>query len=378
HLVFFDGRATDFDSDEEWEFNVGLGYRTAAANGAVLGLVGFYDERRTDAQDYRQLAFGAEYLLDDWEARGNVYLPLGDQRGEFFNSGLFNLRFVRNFIEADRVRGVETSLGGFDFEVGGELLRRRDPGCDETDDEASRWDFNPRGYLGGYHFSARDTRTVNGVRGRFEAFLSDRITVQGAVQHDVVFDTTVSGGVTFYLGGYGGGDRLRSARSKFGQRVVRDRAIVVSRELRRSSEFLIDPRDGEPVFVQHINSFSPDGGDGTVENPFNDLEDAEAASRVEEILFIHADSSFEGLDIALKDGQRLLGEGIDHSVTAQQGVFLLPRATDGTSLPELASSRPPSEATVTLANDTEVSGLQLIDAGDDADQLQAGHFRVVR
>ncbi|MGE3803756.1 MAG: hypothetical protein AB7K24_03670 [Gemmataceae bacterium] len=58
----------------------------------------------------------------------------------------------------------------------------------------------------------------------------------------------------------------------------------------------------------------------------------------------------------LQNRQRFLGEGIAHYFTAAQGTFLLPRATQGTTLPVIQNA--PLDA-ITLASSVEVSGFSL-------------------
>lgn len=348
-ILFFDGRAVNFDNRQAWQVNVGGGLRVYLADiDAVFGLNGYYDGRTTDVHYYNQAGAGWELLGGHWEARGNVYIPTGPQQYQAGDSGLFDLRFLGHYIEGDRIRTYETTMGGTDVEIGCRL-----PVLEE---------LNPRAYLGFYHFSAHEMRTANGIRGRVETYLTDNITAQGAVQHDDLFKTTVTGGIAIYFGRYGGASRNTRAINKMGYRVVREPAVVIARHNKQSSELLIDPRDGEPVRVTHVASFATPGGDGTVENPFQTLLGAETGSLPEDIVFAHAVSDFYGEGITLQDGQRLLGEGIPHFVSAVQGDFLLPRATSNSALPIIQYS--PSNA-VSLANNTEVSGLDLRNSWDD-------------
>lgn len=348
-LAFFDGRVVNFDDSQDWQCNLGGGWRMLSlADEWIIGLNAFYDGRSVDSNYYQQFGLGWELLGETCEARGNFYFPGADEN-EIYTSDLFGLHFVESNIEGSRIRQLEASVGGLDLEVGTGLPVL--PAC------------NPRAYAGYYHFGTDEYQAVDGVRGRLEAFVGDNMTVHLAVQHDSEYDTTVSGGLAIYFRRYGGGSRLTRLVDKMGQRVVRDPAVMIARRSTTTSELLTDPDSGEPLVVRHLSSSAAPGGDGTYEHPFSVLADAEMMSDTGDILFAHAGSNFDGEDIWLQQGQRLLGEGIDHMVTATQGEFLLPSATGGTDLPIFVNS---VDSTVQLADDSEVSGLDIRDAGDNA------------
>src|SRR4029079_16977017 len=67
--------------------------------------------------------------------------------------------------------------------------------------------------------------------------------------------------------------------------------------------------DGSALRVVHVDSNAPAGGHGTVENPFNELNQAGGGgSQAGDIILAHSQSTL-GTSIVLKDNQRLLGEG---------------------------------------------------------------------
>lgn len=348
-LCFFDGRVIHFDDARDWEFNAGGGWRNISLiDGCVIGLNSFFDHRTINSDDYQQFSIGWELLAETCEARGNVYLPLGSEN-EVYDSGLLGLHFVGHNIQGNRIQQYQASVGGLDLEIGRTLPMLPD--------------FNPRAYVGYYHFGSGDYQRIDGIRGRLETFVNDNITLHLAIQHDNEYDTTVSGGFTIFFRRYGGGSRLTRLIDKMGQRVVRDPAVIVASRTTNTKELLTDATTGAPLQVRHISSSAAAGGDGSIEHPFNTLNDAETMSAAGDILYAHAGSLFDGQDIALQTGQRLLGEGIPHQVTGSQGTFLLPAATGGTTLPIFRNS---TDSTVQLADNSEVSGLDIRNAGDNA------------
>lgn len=344
HRLFFgDVRVVNFDDSRLWEFNFGAGYRWLnAEQDIVFGVNAFYDARRTNRFTYQQLGVGAEVLCGCWEFRANGYIPVGPQRKQIGITGFFNPQFVGTNISLNQIARFETTMGGFDVEAGRMLpfLQR----------------FRPRAYIGFYHYSNDQVQTANGVQGRLEAWVNDNISLHLAVQNDAVFDTTTTGGLAIHWGGPKNAGSS-SVAARLGRRVVRDPNIVIAQQDELRTELAIDPSTGQPIEVRHVNSAAAAGGDGSVENPFNSLAQLQAGSGPNMILFAHAASVFTSQNVTLQNNQRLLGEGIAHQFTATQGTFLLPRATSGVVQPLIRNAM---NFGVMLANDTEVSGFNLL------------------
>src|SRR5207253_1833784 len=90
--------------------------------------------------------------------------------------------------------------------------------------------FAPRAYIAFYSYSAEGVETANGVRGRFEAQLTERTSLHFSIQHDQVFHTTVSGGLAIHFGApaYRGATGTSTWDDVLHQRVHRDINIVIS------------------------------------------------------------------------------------------------------------------------------------------------------
>ncbi|GIW82726.1 MAG: hypothetical protein KatS3mg105_4533 [Gemmatales bacterium] len=352
-LWFANSRVVNYDHGEFWEFQVGGGRRVLLPNlGVVTGMNGFYDGRNSDIDFYHQLGFGWEVLGAIWEWRGNVYIPVGPQRFLASDTGFFNPQFVGTNISLDRLRIFESSMNGVDTELGRTLVNRD-------------W-LNLRGYVGFYHYSNDQVRTANGIRGRLEAWVNERMSFNLAVQNDGVFDTTVTGGLALHFGGLRRGARNAAPlQAKLGNRVVRDPNVVLQRTQEFRRELAIDPTTGNPIEVRHVSSNAAAGGDGSVEHPFQTLSQLQNGSSPGQILFVHANSNFNGQAITLQDNQRFLGEGLTYTFVSRQGTFRLPRATTGTNRPVIQNS---TADAITLANNNEVANFSILNSGNDGIQ----------
>src|SRR5262249_3530707 len=149
-VLFSDLRVVNFDDASRWEFNAGGGYRTYFDYlDVVLGVNAFYDGRHTDTNFFNQIGVGVELLFNWWEFRANGYFVVGDTRQLATDSGPVIGSVVGNQVILDRQQVFDVAMSGVDTEVGARLpwLTR----------------FNPRVYVGFYHYSASGMPTVNGI-----------------------------------------------------------------------------------------------------------------------------------------------------------------------------------------------------------------------
>jgi hypothetical protein len=251
-VAFADARVVNFDHWDRWEFNAGGGYRRYLDKFDVVGGLNlFYDGRQTDTNFFHQIGVGAEALFDRWEVRCNGYFIVGPH--EQVASDSFDAAIVGNQMVVDRMRIFDTAMGGVEAEVGAFL-----PVLPE---------FSPRAYVGIYHYSAEHMQSATGIRGRIEAWLGTHCSIHFAIQHDDVFNTTVSGGVALHFGGPREGCQgCRSVDERLGQRVVRDPDIVTSSraELERAHFALQE----DPVILAASSSLTT-GNDNPVPTPTN-------------------------------------------------------------------------------------------------------------
>lgn len=130
---------------------------------------------------------------------------------------------------------------------------------------------------------------------------------------------------------------------------------------------LTNPDTGQPYIVRHVdnNGFEVDAGDGTVEDPYNRLAQAEGAgSDPFDIIFVRrgalSDTTGYNQGFVLQPGQRLLGDGAMHFIpTVELGLIELPGLDPGEK-PELTNLN--NAPVVVLADGTTVDNFQ-IDGG---------------
>ena len=349
-IAFLNARVINFDDTSYWETQIGGGAR-CIVDGSVLGINGFYDGRNTNVSYYHQLGFGLELLREKWEFRSNFYFPIGNTRNVAADTGFINPRFLGTNIALDRQIAYETAMQGLNVEAGRQL-----PNCCHCDS------LRTYAYLGYYHYQASGVPSIDGFRARIESWYDENVSMNLAIQNDRVFDTTITGGLSLHFGGVPRGARkVDPLAAKLGSRVVRDPNIVLQSSKESKTELATDPTTGKPIEVRHVNSTVPAGGNGSYENPYRTLSTLQTNSAVNQILFAHAGSTFNNQTITLKNGQRFLGEGIDHSFTATQGTFLLPRATPNTLAPRFTGT---GLNTIRVANNTEVSGMNITRTGN--------------
>gem|GEM_PF-3334973 len=330
-------------------FNAGLLHRQHVDTlERVFGGNVFYTNRQQGGNSFNQVGFGLETLGNYLDSRLNVYIPLGDDF-EIPNSGggvteaFFSGRSILvNFI-------ADKPLTGFDTEVGGVL-----PGSFDM--------F--RGYMGLYHFQGDYSDDVWGYQGRLEARLQDSGVASVAVTNDGTFGTNVVFGIGLWLPGSNPRNPPWHGRaaSRLAEDVVRNQNIVIDRSATKDP---VPARwlNGNEIEVVHINSNSALPGLGTPNLPAQTLAAGQLFAGPEALMFVHANSTYNGESVVLQNGQYLLGEGVEHNINSLYGSFILPTVTpqqDISSVPTILGA--PGDA-ITLASGNVVSGFQILGSG---------------
>ena len=144
-----------------------------------------FDYRDSLIGDYRQIAFGDDWLGVAREARYNIYIPLGRNRKTI--STTQTVVPVGTSLVPAVVRENETALYGGDVEYGWRVFPM---------DKASIWFL-----LGAYHFQAGGVSQVWGVKARTEFRLWDLARLSVEFQRDDVFGSNfVFGGEVVFPG----------------------------------------------------------------------------------------------------------------------------------------------------------------------------------
>lgn len=347
NLLFADLRGI-VDNTDALSANLGGGYRYySSVQDRIWGSNVYFDYRDTGEHAFNQVGFGFESLGRWWDARANVYLVTSRDQAE---TGAFfdNPAFVQHFIQLDRVGIGQGAMSGFDAEVGVPISCR----------------LGLKAYVGAYDFQVRDSEQAWGFKTRLEERLTDNIDFDLSYSTDQVFGNSVVFSARFRFGGRSSreGSSRCDVYARRADPVERNEQIVVTNQVITTHQLATDPETGQPIFVEHVASYAAAGGNGTVEHPFMTLAQVQAASAPNNIIFAWANSVFNGQSITLQANQRFLGEGTAHTFTATQGTFLLPGASTLTTPPLIVGS--PGNA-ITLADNNEVSGFTITNAGND-------------
>ncbi len=338
--------------------NAGVGMRWLDEdNERIWGGSVWYDYDNTGKRKYDQMGISLESLGTYIDVRANGYMPTNDDRDVLGQSLNGQNNFFMNFIGIGRTTQYSTPLKGGDFEIGGLLPGIGDRGI--------------RPYIGGYYYQGEGTGAAYGWRARLETLITQDFWAQVAVTNDRLFGTNVMGAFTWY---YGTGESPKwfqrmPMQNRLYQQVERQYRIAVYEEV--YNDFITATRTGgvsgsaggaagTPILVLHVDNSAPAGGDGTVEHPLNFLPTNPAQHY--DIVFVNrGNGSSQRYDhgVTLSDWQRLLGQGVQHMFTSQQGTYLLPGYSPG-SLPRLTNH---TGDVVTLASHNEVSGFTIEDAG---------------
>ena len=140
-----------------------------------------------------------------------------------------------------------------------------------------------------------------------------------------------------------------------------------------------DPVTNNPLTVYHVSNFmNPGPFLGTVEDPFETIQQAQSQIIPPDLIFTHAGSVYTGAPdavVVVNDNEQIFGEGridadrvTEHLVPVQNGVFItLPESpnfiADDQLLRPILDGAPLDS--VTLANDSQFSGFIVQNAGGD-------------
>lgn len=152
--LLFTSLRTRLDDNDSIEGNFGLGLRHMLSSGWNIGGYGYFDRRHTEwDNNFNQITLGVEALSLDWDARGNVYLPVGRRKHQVDDLNTATVSGTGIVFRG----GEEHSLSGFDAEIGWRV-----PAFDADADRQLRV------YAGGYRFTADSVPDVSGPRLRAE------------------------------------------------------------------------------------------------------------------------------------------------------------------------------------------------------------------
>jgi len=302
------------DNQDSREGNLGVGYRqvidTKGFKG-VAGIHGWLDRRITErGSKFHQITTGVEWLGESVDVRLNGYIPLSDKREiEIPNANPQGPELAGTGIVVDTNGTIlEEPQGGFDLELGLELGQYSDFIRDNTD----RFHV----YAGGYYFDGPNTEDVAGWRTRFTADVTQNIQFGARFQRDDVRGSQGFLEATFrFPFGHKKSYRKEGIRARLDESPERDIDIVTNDVVTDTGDRVqvLNAETGTAQEVLHVNNTAAGGGDGSADNPFNTLADAQSAASEQAIIYVNAGdgtSTNQDQGIALdKKGQQLIGSG---------------------------------------------------------------------
>ena len=211
--------------------------------------------------------------------------------------------------------------------------------------------------------------------GRLEATVSNDLTLSVMVSNDAIYGTNVNGVIDFKFSGFNPTKYFpnMTTRQRLLNPVQRNWRIATRTVEQDLNVAAINPATGNPYFIVHVNNTAAPGGNGTIEHPFQTLQNGPAGT---DIILVHRGTANSGAtpvtgSAALYNNERLLGDGILSTVllSAQYGsstifkTFNLPGTSNTGIYPYVTN---PAGNIVTLANNNEVAGLNLVNAGGSA------------
>ena len=228
-------------------------------------------------QTYNQVGVSAEWLTDYGNLRSNGYIPVGttaQQMGPFVGNSLL----CHN--------GINAGLAGADLEVGAYI-----PGLADWAGMVS---------VGGYAFGNARYNNVNGtdlvpyfggVYTRMDLTLIRNWDFSLQANNDSFFDWTGFARLTYRMGG----SRRRNVPDQMEQPMMRNEHVVRAHQAPVQATFF-NPQTGtvQPYEVFHVDNTTTTSpaGNGTWENPFTTLQQAQTAATADyDMVFVHIGQS---------------------------------------------------------------------------------------
>ena len=338
HFIFSDLRGF-ISNSSTFGGNAGVGYRNLRDElNSWFGGSLWFDADGTTGKLYQQVGVSFEAMVDRWEFRSNVYVPITSS--QTFTSSNINARFVGNQLIYSQYIDQGKSLTGVDFEAGYNIPVM----------EPHRL----RGFVGYYHFDGGPSGQINGFKTRLEAVVNNTVTAQVLYTNDALYGNNVMLGVQFQFP-FGDNNPTRrwnrTTPSPF-RFVERNYNVILDRTQTIDPNVVAyDPATNNPYIVEQVSSTAAPGGNGTTSSPFATVAAAQSAGG--NLIFVQGNSVLNQA-VTLTSGQLLMGDGSSAPLPlANGGTVALPNLIAGGLAPQFSSITGPA---VTLASNNEVAG----------------------
>lgn len=341
---FIDARGHIFN-DGKWASNLGIGLRfLPECSDVIVGGNLYWDWREARHTTFNQLGAGLELLFPCWDVRVDGYIPVGHDKKRYRN------RFDRfKGHHALAFRKWELSLWGVDAALGRWLYRGN---C-----------FSLHAAIAGYYFGGDFDKHAAGGLFRAKVQFWDRVDLRGQVSYDHLFKWQGQGelAVNFRFGcpvnRYPRQTRCCTDILLLEERLVEqpERFEIIVTTTKKKTAPAINPITGNLLEFWFVNN-TGSGGNGTIENPFPTLVQAQNASSPTDVIYIfpgNGTDSGMNAGITLKDFQILTSSFIPFPIQTKFGNFIIPASS--TQRPTISNIGD----VVTLANGNTISGLNI-------------------
>lgn len=329
--------------------NVGLGYRHLREDlNAWGGASVWYDADGTTGKNYQQIGLSFEALIDRWELRSNVYLPV--TAAQTYSDSIGNARIAGHQLLFSRFIDQGTALRGVDVEAGYSLpvMERH----------------RLRGFVGYYHFEGGPGGGVNGFKTRVEGVVNNSVTAQVLYTNDPLFGSNVMVGcqVQFPWGGRHPSSKWKQDAPSPFRFVERNYNVIVDRsEIIDANRVAFNPQTHASYNIEQVASGAAPGGNGTFANPFQTVAAAQAAGG--DVILVQGNSVLS-TGVTLTAGQQLFGDGSFQPLALDGGgTLLLPTQVAGGLTPKFDGV---TGAAVTMAANSTFAGFTIANNNGNA------------
>ncbi|MCA9043008.1 MAG: inverse autotransporter beta domain-containing protein [Planctomycetaceae bacterium] len=318
---------------------------------SIIGLNSFLTLDHTQNHNFmRQFSFGAELITPIVRFDGNFYLPVSDDPRTYGPPIMTPncMQQGHGFVFIDMLRAEQQMTGG-DVEAGVSI-----PNLE--------WISL---YGGAYWWDANLGESIRGASGRLEFDLNS-VLVSASVYNDNHFGTSVNANATLLIGSgpIAVTPRLKDTYARMFDRTRRRTRVGVQETLVTVTEEAINPVTGLPYNVLVLDNTAAPGGDGSFENPFDNLSDASGLPA--DIVFIRRGTTTAasplaggaGL-VAANDNMFIIGEGTPVMLpAANRPGFFCELSAAGTG--PFVTADPNSSVITLAANNVTVVGVNIV------------------
>jgi hypothetical protein len=321
--------------------SAGSGYRQQINSNGILGAYLFYDRERSSAENYYHvISPGVEYLTPSWHYRLNYYAPFGTKT-YLQQSGWADKLGYEQYLDFSGHDGFDNiayeyeslSYGG-DFNIGYRFQ------------QDNRWELN----LTPYVFNRDESNAMLGGNAQLNFYSNDHTTVFLGDGYDNINHNRIFVGISLTFGGHNNDDTVRNLMTSAVYRNLDVNTTSAGLPQSAYTEFS-STKMQEYNNLYFVNNNASDGGDGTYENPYSNVDVAANQSSPDaQIRVASTGEAYLSSGFTLNGTQSMGGYTPDYKTLAPEN-----------ELPEIQSGiQLPSRQLVTINGDNTLQNLKIV------------------